>query len=770
MKMDKCKINSRIEAILLYFSVVLLADEGMSNEFPTIRLWGMAIVMYGILYGISKLSYKVLIGVLLVSVGTYSFWSPKVSAFDATGLAFEEWLNAMNVKNPELHNSIYSYIILALICYLGFLLAEAFVMAHKEKQKGWLHKIGVVVRYVVGVGAVFYGIWMFISNMQIHKSTIIVLFLLCYYVCLNQQEHIGKFSWLERGWCPFILSTVLFFAPTGDTFTEIQKWEPYQRTRAVLTEILPGRQGFYFGYTGFGTDATLKENILPTYNDAMKVTAKDGQELGNFYLIGNVWDTFSDNSWEKQNESAVYYGQSESQGIKVGYSEWELDQLDFYMATRFLWDGTSYYSDDRKIQVTYDDLYTTAAFFPLKSTNLKADIKWKEAKSGIQFEELLGKEDSYEVEFYNIDWETFGYFLETGVTWPFTKEELVQPIVLSGENGVDIDALWEAVQERRNAIQEQYTQLPDDFSEKLTACAEKITSTEDTVYGKAQRLETFFKEFEYNTNPPITPKDDNFLERFVLESKSGYCTYFATAMTLMCRSVGIPARYVQGFVVCGDGQTEVTVSDSDSHAWTEVYIEGVGWCPFEPTPGYEDLRYDESAFGMDRTSSSEEILEPDVQKEQEEDKEPSGNTEEPSTATEMPKTDSTSNGDANQAAKSVVGWELAIIPAALVMVAVVCYLIFRISRKRKYKEFGEQAESMLEVHKLLRVLKKKGYKRKPEETFREFTQRCSSENEAWQNPLSQITNLYEKLVYGEKPLSAEEEQALVDAIKQIKQT
>lgn len=768
MQMDKCKINSRIEAILLYFSIVLLANEGMSNEFPTIRLWGMAVVMYGILYGISKLGYKVLIGILLVSAGTFPLWSSWASQFDAAGLDFGEWLNAMNVKNPELHNSFYSYIILALICYLGYLLAEAFVAIHRDGLKRWMQNICVAVRYVAGIAAVVYGIWMFLSNMQLHKSTVIVMFLLCYYVCLNQREHVQKFSWMERLLFPVLFSVVLIVVPTGETFTEMQKWDPYQRVRAVLTEILPGRQGFYFGYTGFGTEAELKDSILPTYNDAMTVTAKDGQELGSVYLIGNVWDTFSGKSWEKKDESVVYYGRSKSQEIQVSYSEWELDQLDFYMATSFLWNGMSYFSDDRKIEVTYDGLYTTAAFFPLKSTNLKADVNWKESKSGIQFNELCGKDDSYELEFYNVDWETLNHFVDNDVIQPFDKDKLEYTIGQSGKKDVDADALWEAVQARRNAIQEQYTQIPDAFSEKLIACAEEITGKSETTYGKAKCLESFFKEFEYNTNPPITPSDDNFLERFVLESQSGYCTYFATAMTLMCRSVGIPARYVQGFVVRGDGQTEVTVSDSDSHAWTEIYIEGVGWCPFEPTPGYSELRYAEVESGARQLTPIEEYLEQNDKKEQE--KEPAKNTQNESSATEKAKSGSTSNGDVDKVTESSEGWKFIIIPVMLLVAVAVTCLIFRAKRRRKYKQFGEQAESILEINKLMHILKKKGYKRKEEETFREFAERCSSEKETWRDALLQLTSLYEKIVYGEKSLSAEEKQTLKDAIEQVKES
>lgn len=770
MQTDKCKINSRIEAILLYLAVILLMDEGMCNEFPTKRLWVMAIVMYGILYVISRLGYKVLLGILLISVGTSPIWIPRLAEFDANGLLFADWLLKMNEKNQELHNSIYSYMILVLVCYLAYLVAEAFVAVHKAGLKRWTHTICVAVRGVMGIVAVGYGIWMFVSNMEFHRDTVIVLFLLCFYVCLNYKDHVKKFSWMERVLLPCVLALVLAFAPTGQAFTEIQKRESYQKVHAVLTEILPGRQGFYFGYTGFGTEAKLKDSIIPTYNDALTVTSKDGEELGNFYLIGNVWDSFSENHWEKDEETAVYYGNMSSQKYKLGYLESELDQLETYIATRYLrsWDGVSSLIEERKIKITYDDVYTSAAFYPLKTIELDGDETWHETKSGMQFSWLHGNEDSYEIEFYNVDWEMLRYCLQTRGMELSGQTEL-QTLAQLGMDQMEIDSIYMAMQYRRNEIQKQYTKLPEDFSEKLVACAKEITSEADTPYEKAKLLESFFKEFEYNTNPPITPSDDNFLERFVLESKSGYCTYYATAMTLMCRSVGIPARYVQGFVVRGEGKTEVTVSDSDSHAWTEIYIEGVGWCPLEPTPGYSELRYNEIVSEDGKAVSISKYMEKQNPKEAEkkEEKTPENNKQ------NVP---ATTTGDSNKSSKPTQNgmaessdWSWLVIVVAILLVIIGgCCVCFRKKRNTIYAQYGEQTQSILVIKKLMRRLKKKGYVRKKQETFREFTESCSRENEAWKDDLHLITNVYEKIVYGEKTLSAEEAQELADAVDRIK--
>ena len=74
-----------------------------------------------------------------------------------------------------------------------------------------------------------------------------------------------------------------------------------------------------------------------------------------------------------------------------------------------------------------------------------------------------------------------------------------------------------------------------------------------------------------------------FLDYFLLESKQGYCSYFATAFVLLARAEGIPARYVEGFCVPLQGEQSLTVYGNMVHAWPEVYIQGVGGIPFEPT-------------------------------------------------------------------------------------------------------------------------------------------------------------------------------------------
>ena len=91
----------------------------------------------------------------------------------------------------------------------------------------------------------------------------------------------------------------------------------------------------------------------------------------------------------------------------------------------------------------------------------------------------------------------------------------------------------------------------------------------------------------YTLSPPTTPEGEDFAVYFLQTARRGYCIHFATAATLMLRALDVPARFTCGFLVTVDERdvgTPVSVTDRSAHAWVEVYYEGVGWVPLEPSP------------------------------------------------------------------------------------------------------------------------------------------------------------------------------------------
>ncbi|MDH6429126.1 MULTISPECIES: transglutaminase domain-containing protein [unclassified Paenibacillus] len=139
-------------------------------------------------------------------------------------------------------------------------------------------------------------------------------------------------------------------------------------------------------------------------------------------------------------------------------------------------------------------------------------------------------------------------------------------------------------------IKNKYLQLPDLLPERVKALAEKLTASSGNRYDSATAIRDYLQNgYSYTLDTMVPPAGADFVDHFLFETKQGYCVHFATAMTVLLRSTGIPARYVQGYGP-GTQQEEAMpakylVTQGDAHAWVEVYFAGAGWVPFDPTPG-----------------------------------------------------------------------------------------------------------------------------------------------------------------------------------------
>ncbi|SDQ53892.1 DUF3488 and transglutaminase-like domain-containing protein [Quadrisphaera sp. DSM 44207] len=132
-----------------------------------------------------------------------------------------------------------------------------------------------------------------------------------------------------------------------------------------------------------------------------------------------------------------------------------------------------------------------------------------------------------------------------------------------------------------------YGAAPADLPPLIAQTAQEVAGDEQDPYARAVALQTYFRSgggFTYTHDAP-EPDTSSALADF-LADKEGYCTHYASAMAVMARTLGIPARVAVGFLPgqeVDDGEWEITLRDA--HAWPELYFAGAGWVRFEPTPG-----------------------------------------------------------------------------------------------------------------------------------------------------------------------------------------
>lgn len=131
-------------------------------------------------------------------------------------------------------------------------------------------------------------------------------------------------------------------------------------------------------------------------------------------------------------------------------------------------------------------------------------------------------------------------------------------------------------------IAAQYLQLPDLLPSSVRKLTASLLEEEMTPYQKACTIADWLEEnCSYSLTPEEPPEDADFVEWF-LKTREGYCTYYASAMTVMARCAGIPARYVSGFGLRDSGLKDwYYVSEATGHAWAELYFHGIGWVPFD---------------------------------------------------------------------------------------------------------------------------------------------------------------------------------------------
>ena len=375
---------------------------------------------------------------------------------------------------------------------------------------------------------------------------------------------------------------------------------------------------FSVSSSGFGG----KDNLLGGRVRLNRTLVLKVQSPHNVYLNGVSKDIYTGTRWVT--------GSTETSNIGNDYNSLYDDTNEMLAGMKLLTTDKSYlinYFFLDKVNITFQNLKTKSLFIPSKTLTFTPNDKsingMTDANGSFSVKDRLNKGFKYSVELYS---PKFGskefidalrksksdlyndYLLKAKFPDYFSSNSEStstqnDQIVVAGkfdENSEEIQQI-KALQENARDIEAKYVQLPQSVPQRVRDLSVSITASSDNRYDKVKAIEQFLSsKFPYNLDVRTTPRNRDFVDYFIFDLKEGYCTYYASAMAVLARSAGIPARYVEGYMLppkpIEPGSSTYMVSNMQAHAWVEVYFEGYGWLPFEPTSPFRSNFYSDSSI------------------------------------------------------------------------------------------------------------------------------------------------------------------------------
>jgi transglutaminase-like putative cysteine protease len=328
---------------------------------------------------------------------------------------------------------------------------------------------------------------------------------------------------------------------------------------------------------------------------------------------------------------------------------------------------------------------------------------------------------------------------------------------------IDIQSLRESGTDYPSWIREHYTQLPTTITARTTDLARRITQTATNPYDAASLLEDYLRTFPYNEGIAGPNPGEDGVDYFLFRERQGYCDYYASAMAVMLRSLGIPARIAQGYnqgTLLPTGEYEVR--QTNAHTWVEVYFPNYGWIEFEPTASEPDISrpatpFDDTIAGSETEEGASDSNEDDVLAELRDARE---NREEEEAA-QLAAEGTTPTGIQIDPAIFVV-------PLGVVAAIGAVGMTGRILVNRRWRGLG-LIERLYD--QLVLVGRAVGQRLDPSLTPREYAEKVAQQVPSARSPLERIAELFSKQRFSPKrELDPEEEQEVAAAWKESRQS
>lgn len=483
--------------------------------------------------------------------------------------------------------------------------------------------------------------------------------------------------------------------------------------------------------SGFSEDGKLAFNISSRSRDLMVLTG-DRNLYTNVYLTGKIYDTFDGREWSKDTAAQMSP---------------EIDTLELIYAVRnYDPELMSNYFYKNVLKVQYKFFHTNYLFAPTKWVAISETRKQIEGEE-VHFERKAGYGTKYDITYYqlNLNADCFKQLLREDVeeipdNWDYIRYHYGNPSWAH--------LTLKDLEDHRENVKAKYGQAPA-ASETAMQYAELIFAECETDYDKMKALEIYLSAMEYTVSPGKLPEwvnsQEDFLDYFLTEGRKGYCSYFATAFVLMARQQGLPARYVEGFCVPLAKDKNMVVTTEMTHAWPEVYFEGVGWIPFEPTPGYAQMRYSgwkTKAPKKDSQIDYSQVTPPVIEREEEETPDMTVQTQ-----------------DTGKTFADILPWILTF--AGLILGGALILFAERAWQKQRFLRLSPQEQFEKCLRRLLWIWARMGYPRTDEETLQELRDRIIPDwerewsllqkEEPWRKAMFLVS--YQEYLYGNMQVS-----------------
>lgn len=134
-------------------------------------------------------------------------------------------------------------------------------------------------------------------------------------------------------------------------------------------------------------------------------------------------------------------------------------------------------------------------------------------------------------------------------------------------------------------VRQTYLGVPESVPHRVWELALDLTAAQPTPYDQALAIERYLRMFPYTLEVGAPPDDRDVVDYFLFDLQRGYCDYYASAMVILARAAGLPARLVTGYASGSYDPEEAhfVVTAADAHSWPEIYFPSYGWVEFEPT-------------------------------------------------------------------------------------------------------------------------------------------------------------------------------------------